>query len=354
MFKRWSIEDIPSTPTTLVSCASDEYITVLSTKIANNSASATANIVLSFVFGGKEARQNIILAPGDFFDGDFVYLLDQNEKIEVQSDVADTSISLSTYISSAIYQEPPVIYTVNLSVDANISASITTQEVNEGSDVAFNFTFDNGYMLSSVSGANGHNIYIQSISHYQKRLVVEGVQENIFLSVLSDIEEYTVEVITDAHVSVSGSSTQTVSYEADATFTLSFDSGYDLQSVSAGTVSGDTLTISGVTSNMSVSVNSKEESSSDPPSADPSETYTVSFETIGYAKMLNDMDSIVYPGASLFRSFYIEELGSFEATISYNGSYATIYQWDSVNGEGYIYVPDVQQDTTVFLNVYKA
>lgn len=76
----------------------------------------------------------------------------------------------------------------------------------------------------------------------------------------TDFEEiskyYTVNVTTDSNVSVDSPSKEVI-FDGTVTFTLSFNGGYILDSVSHGSVDGDTWTINNVTSDMSVSVSSQ-------------------------------------------------------------------------------------------------
>ncbi|MGD8781702.1 MAG: BACON domain-containing carbohydrate-binding protein, partial [Ignavibacteria bacterium] len=134
-------------------------------------------------------------------------------------------------------------YTVTASAGSGGSVSPTSQTVQYGGTAAITVSPNTGYYVSGYSAG-----YLENNTIY-----IYPITSNRSISVSFALKTYTVTASAGSHGSISPSS-RSVSHGGTTTFTADPDPGYYTSGCSGGSLSGNTVTVSNVTSNRSVSV----------------------------------------------------------------------------------------------------
>ena len=148
-------------------------------------------------------------------------------------------------------------YIINTSV---ISRSTTnpTKIVDVGNSTSITVTPSTGYKYKSISCTNAEASYNTG----NNTLTLTNIIDDVSCTVTNEIITYNVGVTASTGGTVSGSSSKTVNYNGSTTFTVTPNIGYQYSSVSCPSgitgsynVSNNTLTVSGVTSSGTCTVN---------------------------------------------------------------------------------------------------
>ena len=161
----------------------------------------------------------------------------------------------------------PDTYTVTVNV-TNGSSSPISRTVNSGGTASFTITPNSGYQLpSSVTGA--------SISDHT--LIVSNVTSNKTINVTCNALTYTV-TLNVINGSKSPNTTQVVNYGGSVSWTVTPNSGYQLDGslVPGASISGNTVTVNNVTSNKTITVTCTSLGNNYYLGVDTKDTYTTS------------------------------------------------------------------------------
>ena len=166
------------------------------------------------------------------------------------SQTGGTRISENTIITADItyYAQWAInTYTVSLNVTNGAKTPNSAQTVNYGESVSWTVTPVSGYELpTTVSGAviSGNTVTISSVTS-NKTIEITCTQVSTYTVTLN---------VTNGSIT-SGASSQTVSRGGSVSWTVTPASGYEMPtSVNGATISGNTVTVSNVTSNKTISL----------------------------------------------------------------------------------------------------
>ena len=155
---------------------------------------------------------------------------------------------------AAIYQNlSPTYYTVTANAGSGGSISPTSVSVLEGSTTNFTVTSNSNYSINSVTGCNGS----LSGSTYTTGVITSPCTVTASFFAVAPVS-YTVTPNAGMGGSISPSSPQTITSGAVASFTLTPNQDYEIDSVTGtcgGSLNGNTFTTNGITENCTVMAN---------------------------------------------------------------------------------------------------
>ena len=136
------------------------------------------------------------------------------------------------------------------------SVTSDKEEVYKGRSAVVTIIPESGYSIASVTD-NGKDVTSQVSDG---KYTINNVTENHTVTAKFQRSSYTVTVTVNHG---SGSTSATTSYGGTLTFNVTPDEGFVFESTSAGTYSNGVLTVSGITGDMNITVNFKEDGSGD-------------------------------------------------------------------------------------------
>ena len=136
------------------------------------------------------------------------------------------------------------------------SVTSDKEEVYKGRSAVVTIIPESGYSIASVTD-NGNDVTSQVSDG---KYTINNVTENHTVTAKFQRSSYTVTVTVNHG---SGSTSATTSYGGTLTFNVTPDEGFVFESTSAGTYSNGVLTVSGITGDMNITVNFKEDGSGD-------------------------------------------------------------------------------------------
>ncbi len=163
--------------------------------------------------------------------------------------LSDNTVTVSNVTSnrSVSVSFSPVTYTISVSAGSGGSISPSSDvTVAHGNSQSFTISPDTEYNISNVV-VDGQDLGVRTSYTFS------NVTASHYIAAYFSIKTFTVTASAGSGGSISPTP-QTVDYGGTATFTVSPNTGYYVSGCSGGTLSGNTVTVSNVTSNRTVSV----------------------------------------------------------------------------------------------------
>ena len=243
------------------------------------------------------------------------------------------SFTTTNTLTYTITSVPPTTYNVTLTVNyGSITNGQAVQTVASGGSALWTVTPNSGYkMPSSIPGAtiSGNTVTVSNVTSNQTiNLTCEPIP----------VTQYTVTLTVNYGSITNGQATQTVASGGSALWTVTPNSGYKMpSSVSGATISGNTVTVSNVTSDKTINLTCERI------------TYTVTFDANGGS--VSEGSRQVTAGSTIgtlptptrsdytFKGWYTSKTGGTQisASTTINGTVTYYAQW-TVNQQYYWYV----------------